>query len=100
MDVDGTTATSMLILFFRDLGHPVDFHIPDRIVEGYGISEKGIRKAKDHGIGLIITVDCGITAVDEIALAQSFGIDVIVCDHHEPGAKMPAALAVLNPKYY
>jgi single-stranded-DNA-specific exonuclease len=97
-DVDGTTATSMLILFFRDLGHPVNFHIPDRIVEGYGVSEKGIHKAKEHGIGLIITVDCGITAVDEIALAQSFGIDVVVCDHHEPGAKMPAALAVLNPK--
>lgn len=97
-DVDGTTATSMMLLFFRELGHPVDFYVPDRLTEGYGISKQGIDTARSDGIQLIISVDCGITAIDEIKLAQSYGIDVIVCDHHQPGVELPPAYAVLNPK--
>lgn len=97
-DVDGTTGTSMLILFFRELGHSVDFYIPDRLSEGYGISEKAIRMSKQNGIDLIIAVDCGITAINEITLAHNLGIDVIVCDHHQTGAKVPPAVATLNPK--
>ncbi len=97
-DVDGTTATSMLLLFFRRLGHPVEYYVPDRLSEGYGVSEKGIHFAKEKGVKLLITVDCGITALAEIALANDLGIDVIVCDHHQPGPALPVARAVLNPK--
>ncbi|RMF62864.1 MAG: single-stranded-DNA-specific exonuclease RecJ [Calditrichaeota bacterium] len=97
-DVDGTTATSMLLLFLRQLGHPADFYIPERLVEGYGLSERGIKYARDNGFELIISVDCGITAEREIATANRLGMDVIVCDHHQPGNELPPALAVLNPK--
>jgi len=97
-DVDGTTATSMLLLFFRNLGQSVDFYIPDRLLEGYGLSEKGMVFAKENGLDLIITVDCGITAVDEVKLANEFGIDVIICDHHQPAQDLPPATAILNPK--
>ncbi len=97
-DVDGTTATAMLVRFFRALDHPVDFYIPARLEEGYGVSSLGINKAHEQNCSLIITVDCGVTAIDEIALANSYGIDVIVCDHHRPGSSLPPALAILNPK--
>ncbi len=97
-DVDGTTATSMLLLFFRNLGQDVGFYIPDRLLEGYGLSEKGMVFAKENGLNLIITVDCGITAVDEVKLANEFGIDVIICDHHQPAQDLPPAMAILNPK--
>ncbi|MCH8872380.1 single-stranded-DNA-specific exonuclease RecJ [candidate division KSB1 bacterium] len=97
-DVDGTTATSMLLLFFRNLGQSVDFYIPDRLLEGYGLSEKGMVFAKENGCGLIVTVDCGITAVDEVKFANELGIDVIICDHHQPGEDLPPATAILNPK--
>lgn len=97
-DVDGTTATSMLLLFFRNLGQDVGFYIPDRLLEGYGLSEKGMVFAKENGLDLIITVDCGITAVDEVKLANEFGIDVIICDHHQPAQDLPPAMAILNPK--
>ncbi len=97
-DVDGTTATAMMLRFFRALGHPADFYVPDRLLEGYGLSEKGIRAAHHEGFTLMITVDCGITALQEIELARELGIDVIVCDHHQPGAVEPPALAILNPK--
>jgi len=97
-DVDGTTAIAMLLLFFKRIGHTVDFHVPDRLVEGYGLSEPGIREAASNGVDLIITVDCGITSVEEVALANALGIDVIICDHHQPGAELPAATAILNPK--
>jgi len=97
-DVDGTTATSMLLLFFRNLGQSVDFYIPDRLLEGYGLSEKGMVFAKGNGCGLIITVDCGITAVDEVKFANELGIDVIICDHHQPAEDLPSATAILNPK--
>jgi len=97
-DVDGTTATAMLLRFFKNLDHPADFYVPDRLLEGYGISEKGIRYAKENGYQLIISVDCGITAIKEIELARALEIDVIVCDHHQPGDQLPPAVAVLNPK--
>lgn len=97
-DVDGTTATSLLLLFFKGLGHPVDYYVPDRLSEGYGVSEKGIRFAHEKGAKLMITVDCGITAVSEIEVARESGLDVIVCDHHEPGPRLPRAVSVLNPK--
>ncbi|MFQ5650946.1 MAG: single-stranded-DNA-specific exonuclease RecJ [bacterium] len=97
-DVDGTTATAMMLRFFRALGHPVDFYVPDRLQEGYGLSELGIRTAHQDEITLLITVDCGITATDEVALAHKYGIDVIICDHHQPAQQLPAALAILNPK--
>ncbi|MFQ5707806.1 MAG: single-stranded-DNA-specific exonuclease RecJ [bacterium] len=97
-DVDGITGTSMLMLFFRDLGHAVSFYIPDRMTEGYGLSEKGVRQARENRIDLIIAVDCGVTALGEVALAQQLGMDVIVCDHHQPGPELPQALALLNPK--
>lgn len=97
-DVDGTTATSLLLLFFQGLGHPVEYYVPDRLSEGYGVSEKGIRFARERGAELMITVDCGITAVAEIEAARECGLDVIVCDHHQPGPELPRATAVLNPK--
>lgn len=97
-DVDGTTATSMLLLFFRGLDQPVDFYVPDRLTEGYGLSEQGIRHAHADGCQLLISVDCGITATSEVELANHLGIDVIICDHHEPGPNLPPAAAVLNPK--
>ncbi|MCZ6818341.1 MAG: single-stranded-DNA-specific exonuclease RecJ [Calditrichaeota bacterium] len=97
-DVDGTSSTSMMLMFFRKLNHPVDFYVPDRIKEGYGLSRTGIEHARADGFGLIITVDLGVTAVEEIAFAHECGLDVIVCDHHQPGQELPPALAVLNPK--
>ncbi len=97
-DVDGTTATSLMLLYFQSLDYPIDFYIPDRLREGYGLSRVGMETIRDRGVDLIITVDCGITAVAEVELAQSFGIDVIVCDHHQTGPVLPAAVAILNPK--
>ncbi len=97
-DVDGTTATSLMYLFLKSVGCTVEYYIPDRITEGYGVSDKGIEYARENGISLIITVDCGVTATREIALAKSHNIDFIVCDHHQPDLELPPAVAVLNPK--
>ncbi len=97
-DVDGTTAISLLLLFFRQIGIPVQFYVPDRLTEGYGLAKQGIRNVHNAGAELIITVDCGITSRDEVDYARSLGIDVIICDHHFPGAELPEATAVLNPK--
>lgn len=96
-DVDGTTGASMLYLFLKELGANVEVYIPDRFKEGYGISRVGIEKAYQKGANVMIAVDCGITAINEVKLAQELGIDVIICDHHEPGDKIPEAFAVLNP---
>lgn len=96
-DVDGTTGASMLYLFLKELGANVEVYIPDRFKEGYGISRSGIEKAYQKGANVMIAVDCGITAINEVKLAQSLGIDVIICDHHEPGEQIPEAFAVLNP---
>lgn len=96
-DVDGTTSTAMLHLYFKALGLESLIHIPDRVKEGYGISILGIDEGKQYGATLLISIDCGITAVDQVEYARRNGIDVIICDHHEPGAELPKALAVLDP---
>lgn len=96
-DVDGTNASSMLYLFLTEIGGNVEIYIPNRFTEGYGISQKGIDEASKNKINLIISVDCGITAIQETKYAKELGIDLIICDHHEPGDKLPDALAVLDP---
>ncbi|GJQ19709.1 MAG: single-stranded-DNA-specific exonuclease RecJ [Bacteroidia bacterium] len=96
-DVDGTNGASLLFMFLRAVGARVTSFIPDRIKDGYGLTPGGIRRAKDQGVRLLIAIDCGITAVDQVAYAASLGIDVIVCDHHEPGPVLPPAVAILNP---
>ncbi|HHM24028.1 MAG TPA: single-stranded-DNA-specific exonuclease RecJ, partial [Bacteroidetes bacterium] len=97
-DVDGTTSVSMLYLFLTRLGVRPKFYIPDRLRDGYGLSEQGIREIHSWGADLIVTTDCGITAVQEVRLANELGMDVIVTDHHEPAEELPPGLAVLNPK--
>lgn len=96
-DVDGTNASAMLYLFLTEIGGNVEIYIPNRMKEGYGISKAGIDEAIQNGARLIISVDCGITAVEETEYAKSYGIDLIICDHHEPGEVLPKALAVLDP---
>lgn len=96
-DVDGTCATAILYLFLKSLDANVGFHIPKRLIEGYGISRQGIDTIKERGTSLLISVDCGITALDEIEYANQLGMDVIVCDHHQPKDDLPNALAVLDP---
>jgi len=97
-DVDGITATSLLYMVLNKLGAQVDFYLPNRLVEGYGLSSKGIDKAKSKGVSLIITVDTGITAVEEVEYARSQGIEVVVTDHHEPGFALPKSVAIIDPK--
>jgi len=96
-DVDGTCSASLMYLFLKELGGDVITYIPNRITEGYGISNESIDGLKERGISLIISVDCGITAVDEVAHANSLGIDTIICDHHKPKEILPDAHAVLDP---
>jgi single-stranded-DNA-specific exonuclease len=97
-DVDGITGTALLVLALRALGGRCDYYLPHRLTEGYGVSEAGVRQAAESGAALMITVDCGVTAVEEIALARILGVDTIVTDHHEPKAALPDACALLNPK--
>lgn len=99
-DVDGTTAVALMYLYLSKILDKkyLDFYIPDRNGEGYGISTEGIDFAKKNGFSLIIALDCGIKAVDKIEYASSLGIDFIICDHHLPGEKIPEAYAVLDPK--
>jgi len=97
-DVDGTTSTSMLYTYFNHRTYNLVYYIPDRYKEGYGVSLESIDYAKDNNISLIITVDCGIKAVNQVEYANSKGIDIIICDHHLPDIKVPKAYAVLNPK--
>ena len=96
-DVDGTCSAAMLFLFLRERGGDVEVYIPDRFTEGYGVSETGIDRLAANGVRLIITIDCGITAVDQARYAKSLGIDVVICDHHEAGDDLPDAYAVLDP---
>ena len=97
-DVDGTTAVALVYSFIRRLTSSVDFYIPDRYDEGYGVSKKGIDWASDNEFTLIITLDCGIKAIDKVKYAADKGIDLIICDHHLPEEEIPAAAAVLDPK--
>jgi len=97
-DVDGTTAVSLLYAFLSKQTDKLDFYIPDRYKEGYGISLAGIDYARQNGIDLMISLDCGIKAVQQIAEAKKHGIEVIICDHHLPAGNLPEAYAILDPK--
>ena len=97
-DVDGCTSVALVYKFLQQFYSNIEYYIPDRYDEGYGVSYKGIDYANENGVKLIIILDCGIKAVDEIAYAKSLGIDFISCDHHVPDDVMPPAVAILNPK--
>ncbi len=97
-DVDGTTAVALVYSFVRRFTKRVEYYIPDRYDEGYGVSYKGLDWASDNGVDLLITLDCGIKAIEKVEYARSKGIDVIICDHHLPENELPGAVAVLDPK--
>jgi len=97
-DVDGTTAVSIVYSFLASYSKKVDFYIPDRYSEGYGISYKGIDFAVENGYKLLIALDCGIKAVEKVEYAKEKGLDIIIGDHHRPGDTVPDAIAVLDPK--
>ncbi len=96
-DVDGVTATALYLELFSWLGVPVIYRIPHRLTEGYGLTEAGVHAARDQGVSLLITADCGTTAHAPIELANRLGIDILVTDHHEPQDRIPPAYAMLNP---
>ena len=97
-DVDGTTSVASMFQFLKKVHSNIDFYIPHRYREGYGVSKAGIDFAQENGFGLIISLDCGIKSADLIAYAKGLGIDFIVCDHHLPDEILPPAVAILNPK--
>jgi len=97
-DVDGCTAVALVYKFLQQFYSNIEYYIPDRYEEGYGISKKGLDYAAEQGVKLIIVLDCGIKAIDEICYAQELGIDFIICDHHVPDEELPPAVAILNPK--
>lgn len=97
-DVDGTTAVALVYKFIRQFYSNLDYYIPDRYEEGYGVSHQGVNYAHESGVKLVIVLDCGIKAVEEIAYAKSLGIDFIICDHHVPDDVLPPAVAILNAK--
>ncbi|HKT82752.1 MAG TPA: DHH family phosphoesterase, partial [Solirubrobacterales bacterium] len=95
-DVDGVCATTILVSTLRELGADCDWLIPDRLTDGYGLSEENVRKLSERGTGLILTADCGITAVEQVALAKELGMEVVVTDHHQAGAELPDC-PILHP---
>lgn len=95
-DVDGTNGASMLHMFFKEIGCESSYYIPDRLTEGYGISQAGVEFAKKEGFTLLVAIDCGITALAQVAYARQIGVEVIICDHHEPAEEIPNAVAVLD----
>lgn len=97
-DVDGITSVSLLLLTLRFLGLEAEYYLPHRLLEGYGLHEKALCLAAERGIKLIITVDCGVAALEEARLAQAKGLDLIITDHHNPGFELPEAIAVINAK--
>ncbi|MBN1257890.1 MAG: single-stranded-DNA-specific exonuclease RecJ [Planctomycetes bacterium] len=98
-DADGVTATALLCRVFQVLGHAVKYYLPDRLAEGYGLSESFVMQAKNDNVKVVVTVDCGISDFAEVTALQENGIDVIITDHHEPGSEeLPPAYAVINPK--
>ena len=99
-DVDGTTSVAVVFSFFRTVYPNLDYYIPNRYTEGYGISSRGIDHASENGFSLIIALDCGIKSNDKVDYAHAKGIDFIICDHHTPGDEAPAAVAVLDPKQH
>ena len=96
-DVDGTNGTALLWTFLRSVGANVHYHIPDRIKEGYGLSIAGIDRVIASGTKILLAVDCGVTAVEQVEYANAKGLECIICDHHEPGETLPRAVAILNP---
>src|ERR1041384_2242749 len=96
-DVDGTTGASLLVCFLRAVGAQPIYYVPHRIEEGYGLNTAGLRRLKERGVGLVVTVDCGISNAAEIEAAREFGLEIIVIDHHQPPPELPRALAVVNP---
>ncbi|MCK4245388.1 MAG: DHH family phosphoesterase [Candidatus Omnitrophica bacterium] len=97
-DVDGITAVSLCLIILKELGLNTNFYIPERLKEGYGLHQEAIRLAREQGIGLIITVDCGITNRKEVRFAKSLGIDLIITDHHLPEEEQrPEAFAIIDP---
>ncbi len=97
-DVDGTTSVALLYSFLQNFYTNIDYYIPNRSKEGYGVSKMGLDYARETNCKLVITIDCGIKAVDKVKYARSLGLDVIICDHHLPGQEIPEAVAVLDPK--
>lgn len=97
-DADGITAVALLYKFLQFRSRTIDYYLPDRQKEGYGLSEQGVQYAIDKQVKLLITVDCGIQSHDSVAKAQDAGIDVIICDHHLPGEALPRAFAIIDPK--
>ncbi|MFH0910380.1 MAG: single-stranded-DNA-specific exonuclease RecJ [Planctomycetota bacterium] len=97
-DSDGVTACALLLRAFQAVGSTASYYLPDRVEEGYGLSESFTRQALREGVDLVVTVDCGVSDFTEVATLQEGGVDVIVTDHHEPGDELPRALAVINPK--
>ena len=97
-DVDGTTAVALVYKFLRAYSSSIEYYIPDRYDEGYGISFKSIDYAVSRGISLVISLDCGIKAIDKVAYANERGVDFIICDHHMPDDELPEAVAVLDAK--
>lgn len=97
-DADGITSSTILKRFFKDIGTDVDVYIPNRLTEGYGMNKEAIKNIAERGFNLIITVDCGITGIEETELAKQLGMDVIITDHHEPGEDIPKAIAVVDCK--
>ncbi|GHB88047.1 single-stranded-DNA-specific exonuclease RecJ [Persicitalea jodogahamensis] len=97
-DVDGTTSVAMFYGFLSTIYDRLDYYIPDRYTEGYGVSTQGIDWAAENGFSLIVALDCGIKSVDKVEYANSLGVDFIICDHHRPGETLPPAAAVLDPK--
>jgi len=96
-DVDGTTGASVLVTFLRAIGAAPVYHVPHRIEEGYGLNTEGLRRLKERGIDLVVTVDCGISNASEVAAARQFDLDIVVVDHHQPPEDIPPAIAIINP---
>jgi len=96
-DVDGTTGASVLVSFLREIGAEPLYHVPHRIDEGYGLNAPGLKRLRERGVDLVVTVDCGISNAGEVDAARGFGLDVIVVDHHQPPEDLPRAVAVINP---
>lgn len=97
-DVDGTTSVALVYGFLKNYHSQIDYYIPDRYKEGYGISKQGVEWAAENGFSLIIALDCGIKSIERVAEAKAMGVDFIICDHHRPGTQLPDAAAVLDPK--
>ena len=100
-DVDGICATALAVLTLRSLGADVEWHLPSRFEEGYGVSRETLARLAEEGFGLVLTVDCGITAVEEVAEARALGLEVIVTDHHRPGETLPdCPIVATRPSEY